>query len=184
MIYAFYGTLGQGKSLSATALAIDFSNYGYTIHSNYAIYKEDNNELIDQWRDIPLEQLKMGDWRPRPQSVIVIDELDRYADPRRSLSDKNIHLDRLVRDARKLKTHLIFTTHFRRLLDVRLEETLIGGWGYEIDCKFHETDNKDLVVWMVTDWTSERPKNGKFVLNAEKYYGRYDTDELIGGFSP
>lgn len=165
-IIGIVGRRGAGKTLYAVKLAYDYHLLGKTIYSNIHLAFPYKTITPDMLLKLPTEM---------NNSVIIIDEVQAWADAYDFLSRHSRALANLAQQLRKRKIHLIFTTQFfrqavKRLRDqtdyiITMEKYFTSGTAITTVYDATALEGEDLVV--------------KFVFNGRAYFGMYDTNEVV-----
>jgi len=171
MIIGIDGGLGSGKTLLMTRYLYDDMQNGYEIRANYHLnfnHKQlDIKEMLTKNPD--LNNIAIG-----------IDEMTVFVDCRQSMSKMNRLISYFILQSRKRNVNLYYTTQDFSMVDVRL----IRHTHIQISCfkVYYENGEEIENVRKFIVLDVRNPKNVKintFYLDISKYYGLYDTNEII-----
>lgn len=166
-IIAIMGEMGDGKTLTATALAKIYNDMGLNIFANYTLY------------DIPYIPVdfdslaKFEDWLH--DGVVIIDEAHVGIDAYKFFKQKTQNITLFVTQLRKKNLILILTTQRFKMLANRLRIMT----SHTFQCSKTEFDNIFQVD--VFNITKAPPDDyvRTFFIDGKPIYGLYDTDQII-----
>jgi len=189
-VVAFTGPRGAGKTISMTFLALRDLLAGREVLANFEIEK-------DGYRSKPL---MLEDWVSLPESLqgalICIDEIQLWADSRRSMALLNRLLGYLTMQTRKRNLSLYYSimdlnwidSRLRWLTDIeiRCQDLFFSPWGKE-----KGLERGELIKWTPIDITGViSGKPGKQLLprllRAKPLWNCYDSFKPVdvwGGFT-
>jgi len=166
VILGFIGGMGSGKSLSMVRQAYSYYLQGYTVYSNMKL----NFPYVELTLDLLLQY--SNDDIPFYDSVLLIDEIHIFMDSRRSGSIRNVLISYFITQTRKQKVKLMYTTQYLIQVDKRLRQNTSAL----TKCRQIKVGNGLMVTYNIIV-TEEQTFKDYFVSN--KYYGLYDTEEII-----
>lgn len=176
MIYGFFGDIGSGKTLTMTKYVYLYYNLGYNIYSNYNL--EFPHKKIDR---AFMTDIVENDKTLEGNNLFAIDEIGIYMDSRKSVSKENVLLSYFIKQVRKKEIKLFYTEQFRHAIDKRLRgltrtETIC----HSKDLVIYDSEGKEHKLKFVYNdvYINDKLIAKKRIL-ANKYYGLYDTKELI-----
>lgn len=175
LIVGLEGGLGSGKTIMVVRYLVKDFNNGIPIYTNFKMEKIDWNKL-----DV-LEILKMDKEKINIQNLsLAIDEITVFMDCRTSLKKMNRLISYFILQTRKRNVTLYYTTQDFNMVDLRLT----NHTDIRITCeKIRNPEGKFYKHWRkYTLYDLRDLKNFKyrsFKLKISKYYGYYDTNEVI-----
>ena len=162
-----YGELGNGKTLTMTALGYYFKNKGYDVYSNYyttfsKLLPMEVEDFINFFENIN-ENVK---------NLFLIDEIYVFIDSRVSASVMNRAYASIMLQTRKKSTNIIYTAQDPYSVEKRLR--IITNYYF-----YPKLDKeKDKIYVMISDMSFE-PIRVITINNASKFYGMYNTKQII-----
>lgn len=175
MIIGYFGTRGQGKTLSLVREAYAHYERGYEIFTNIKL----NEKYFKKYTILTLDMI-MEYVRSEKQFIkafFILDEIHIYIDSRSSSSKKNVIFSYFALQTRKRNVRLGYTTQFTHQVDKRLRDLT----EIEINCdKIKTADGKRIQTNTVRDIG----RNIIFADNfhANEFYEYYDTNEIVNPF--
>ena len=176
MIYGFFGDMGSGKTLTMTKYLQAYQEAGYVVYTNYAVsfpHTQVNKEFLEK---LCTEKQDLGD-----KVVFGFDEFDLWNDSRTSMTKSNRYINYFTKQLRKYNAKCMVATQYQHALDKRLR-TLIRA---EVLCTsrimYLEIENAtpiEIVIIYNDIFVNGKLKSKKRFC-ANKYYGLYNTKELI-----
>ena len=168
-VVGILGRRGSCKSLLAVVYLYQYYKLGKTIYSNI-------------WLNFPYKKFTLDMLSTMPDelrnSVILIDEVQKWADAYRFFAKDSIALSNFVTQIRKLKVTLIITTQFARHTIVRLRDQFDN-----IIIMERASENDGIAFGTVLDATM--PEGDDFVsdfyFDGRSYFDMYDTNEIVYG---
>lgn len=166
-VIAIVGKRGSCKSLLAVYYMKGYYDIGRTIYSNIWLSFDFKPLTMDMIRELP-DELK--------GSVILIDEVDKWADAYKFFTKDSVALSTLATQLRKLKITLIITLQDLRDTIIRLRRQVdyivqmeraskIDGIAYATVLDAGAAEGRDFVK--------------QFLFDGRKYFDMYDTNEVV-----
>jgi hypothetical protein len=175
MLIGIEGGLGSGKTADLTRYLIKDRSLGFSVLTNYPLYEIPF--ILIEFDDL----LNFADNRVSLRNkTIGIDEITVYIDCRCSGSKRNRLFSYLVLQSRKRNTNIYYTTQDFAMCEWRL----IAHTQIKVICEkiFDELGNEVDDIRKITVIDIRNPKKIKsntFLLDISKYYGYFDTDEIV-----
>jgi len=173
MLIGIFGTFGSGKTLLMAILGyIVAKNPNYQVYANFEI-KHPKVKTIE-----PEDFL---DINPKnKKAMVLIDEAYAWLDSRMSMAKVNRFLSYVVLQSRKRNMDIFYTAQLSGSVDLRLRELT----DIFIICQKLPTENgEQCFVYNVYEWkTLNKLSEHHFIIRwnqAEKYFNRFDTREII-----
>lgn len=170
-IIAILGRRGRGKSLLAVYYTHSYFKLGKTIYSNI-------------WLSFPYKKITLEMLRDLPEclndSVILLDEIQVWADAYKFFSKSSMSLSKLVTQLRKRNIILIFTTQFMKQTIVRVRDQV----DYIVVMQYYNDNNiKGISHATVLDGIALPPNDfiGEFIFDGRNYFNMYNTNEIVHG---
>jgi len=187
LVIAFTGPRGAGKTLTLTAWVMCYvARHGGQVWANFAMgWPSPEGPL---WRAMPLEVEQWVSLSPDlAQGVVCIDEIQHFADSRRSNTVLNRLLGYLTMQSRKRQLSLYYTVQNMQWLDKRIQwltdievacrDLALTPWGRE-----KELERGRLIGLTVIDhsgYLSGQPgARCQLVLRGYRFWGAYDTYQV------
>lgn len=172
MIIGIEGAIGSGKTVQLVRYLYKDKQMGNRVMANF---KLNFGEPLDV-----MSILEMNETHENLNNVSIgIDEITVFADCRRSMTKMNLILSYFILQTRKRNVQLYYTTQDLSMVDVRLYRHT----DIVVFCDYIYNSNKAVDDWRrykVFDFRDrKRPTISRFDMNISKYYGLYDTNEVI-----
>lgn len=181
MIILIEGFLGDGKTVYMVSCGLDDYKHSRKIYSNLKLYGIEYEELHIE------DFLNTENADKYKNATLLIDEITLFMDCRRSGKKENIALSTLLRQSRKRNIDIYCTCQNADEVDLRLiRYTSV----FVIAQRLYEelTDDKGNITtrelkthrhYTVIDDRKRKDNCYNFNMDITKYYGYYDTDEII-----
>lgn len=176
MIYGFFGDMGSGKTLTMTKYLQAYEQAGYTVYTNYSVSFPHTKITLHFLEGLCTSKQELGE-----KVVFGFDEFDLWNDSRTSMTKQNRYVNYFLKQLRKYNAKCLVATQFQHALDKRLRSLIRS----EILCTsrsmFLRKEGFDPVeiVFIYNDIYVNGTLKCKKRFCANKYYGLYDTKELI-----
>jgi len=174
MILIYVGTMGSGKTLSMVKEAHNYYLQGFKILSNMKLNFPYTPITSDDITNFAKNKENLYD------TVVLIDELHIFMDSRRASKGKNLMGSYFVTQTRKQKVKLLGTTQHRHQIDRRVRDNcdcFIDCEKDELPVIYNKEKNEKLLL--ITNHINSRKAYNKSVFIGNKYFGLYDTEEII-----
>lgn len=174
MIIAYVGRRGSGKTLSMIRQAYVDYKKGRKIYSNMVGLNFPFEKLTkDALMSFMNEDNKLSN------CVILIDEIHMIMDSRLSMSHRNLLLSYLTLQTRKRDVDMYYTTQTWGQVDRRMrQQTDLVVQCNTLKKKVNGVEYVYVRNILVDPYILDEPNNFYFLGN--KYFGLYDTNEIIG----
>lgn len=174
-IIGMEGGLGSGKTILMTRYLYKDFKKGRKIYTNYGV--KFKHEKVDMSNILEMHENKFN----LRDCSLGIDEITVFADCRRSGSKLNRVISYFILQSRKRNVDIYFTTQNLNMIDFRLMDYM----DFQILCKKvkdkatgkEKEGYAEYNIYDIRDINDIKVR--KFVLNLKKYYGLYDTNEVI-----
>lgn len=187
MIAGIFGNLSSGKTLLGVKTIFEEKQKNPNLKIISNIYLKMDYDQLD------LEGLlsKVAEDKEYfRNAVLFIDEIHNLVDARKSTSNLNVDFTRFVTQIGKLNCNMIFTSQiFSSQIDLRLRELCdvlffckrVNEKGQAMILRERKVNEKIFifVTYFFKEFGGLVFKQGKFVFSPEKYYGLYDTEEIV-----
>jgi uridine kinase len=175
MIIGIEGGIGSGKTILMTRYLYKDFKRGRAIYSNYGLNFK--HEPVDMSKILEMHDNKFN----LRDCTLGIDEITVFADCRRSGSKLNRLISYFILQSRKRSVDIYFTTQNLQMIDFRLLDYM----DFQILAKKVKDKKTQKEVegyaqyslYDIRDVNNIRVK--KFVMNLKRFYGLYDTMEVI-----
>lgn len=165
MIGGIDGHLGQGKTLTLTAL-------GYYYKKKHDAFVVTNYD-IDYANEKVTSTVQIDDISQEHVGVMLLDEIWAWADSRESAN--NDVMNTFVINSRKRGWKVFWTAQKYHMVDKRLRHNT----DFHIECRHIENVHKpDMLKIIIIDTMTGQPVN-QIMVNAEVFYDMYDTTEEV-----
>lgn len=174
MIIGYFGTRGQGKTLSLIREAYDHYLKGYKIYTNIKL----NKKYFKTYEILSLKDIMafVESECQFQKSFFILDEIHIYIDSRTSASKKNVIISYFALQTRKRNVRLGYTTQFTHQVDKRLRDLT----EIEINCDKIMSEYGRIQVNYCRDIGRGVVWVDKFL--ASDYFDYYDTNEIVNPF--
>ena len=131
MVWAFTGPRGSGKTLAMTYYALQYMARGLKVWSNYKIAYNNNGYRLEC---LPLNMDALYTFDEElVQGLVCIDEINLWANSRRSIANTNLLLTSIFQQIRKRGLSFFFTVQEFSWVDNRIR--------WQVDLQFKCRDN-------------------------------------------
>ena len=169
MIKYYYGDMGSGKTLSMIIDAELIRRKIESMNKNFLCftdidYKYKTNEL---WEILDKKYENKKDYK-----LLLFDEMDKFTDSRRAMTDINRFISYIISLSRKTNMDCIFSTQIFSSLDKRLR--IFSQ--YIISSKYVEDKGK--ITWNVYNSNNNNEYKKSMEINKDYFYGLFSTNYL------
>ena len=169
MIKYYYGDMGSGKTLSMIIDAEIIRRKIESMNKNFLCftdidYKYKTNEL---WEILDKKYENKKDYK-----LLLFDEMDKFTDSRRAMTDINRFISYIISLSRKTNMDGIFSTQIFSSLDKRLR--IFSQ--YIISSKYQEDKSK--ITWNVYNSNNNNEYKKSMEIYKDYFYGLFSTNYL------
>lgn len=166
----FVGKPRTGKTLHQTMNAYyDYQN-GREIYANYNLHFPHIRVGIEDLLKIPFDDVD------RHPKTIVLQEIDKWFDARRSGREENVYLSSLTGQSGKRNIDILYDSQF----PTRIDKSLRDVTDLHIMCECISDDNKQPIAFQYTLIDLQKITTKTYLLPAvwmQQFYKLYDTYE-------